>query len=471
MKEKIQISDNKIVKFVITFGGAESLLDLNKFDSTFGRRIALNVENGFYQIKRDKISTTQSKTREDVVKIKSISDFDIQYGLDLITSVIVKPKDDFFIQNKITGSNFVSFSFACTLDNIDELLINCYKESCKKEYLQKYDWMERIQEIVNNDLLINKIKEEAFKSYKNKDISKFWIAIKDVFDWENVSGFTIRQSRNHNLNYFSQDIDIEEFNKFIDKNNILIDSLDDFKKFKIDITFSADAETVSQNYWSLFDCIYCEVQLEDFNYVINGGRFYKIDASYCNKINQEFDVITPIQPYPENTKTQREDEYIKEFCDNSKDNLVNLDKVFVKFDDNVEVCDIYDKKNKAFVHIKKDGASAHLSHLYAQAKVSARILCDNSNIAKINEVYKGKRKFELEPINKNDVQIVMAIISNKKFDKTGKINLPFFSKINSILTKNEIERMGFRNVKFMFIHSTVSLKDKNKDQRVLANHL
>lgn len=65
----------------------------------------------------------------------------------------------------------------------------------------------------------------------------------------------------------------------------------------------------------------------------------------------------------------------------------------------------------------------------------------------------------------------MAIISNKKFDKTGKINLPFFSKINSILTKNEIERMGFRNVKFMFIHSTVSLKDKNKDQRVLANHL
>lgn len=77
------------------------MLDLNNFDSTFGRRIALNVENGFYQIKRDKISTTQSKTREDVVKIKNIGDFDIQYGLDLITSVIVKPKDDFLYKTKL----------------------------------------------------------------------------------------------------------------------------------------------------------------------------------------------------------------------------------------------------------------------------------------------------------------------------------------------------------------------------------
>ena len=472
-ERKIQISDEKMVKFVITFGGAESLLDLNNFDSTFGRRIALNVENGFYQIKRDKISTTQSKTREDVVKIKNIGDFDIQYGLDLITSVIVKPKDDFFIQNKITGSNFVSFSFACTLDNIDELLINCYKESCKSEYLQKYDWIERIQEVVNNDLLIDKIKEEAFKTYMNRDFSKFWIAIKDVFDWENVSGFTIRHSRNRKLAYSSQDIDIDQFTQFITNNNISIESLNDFKNFKVDITFSADSETISQDYWSLFDCIYCEVQIENSNYVINGGKFYKIDTSYCNKINQEFEALVPIQPYPENSKTQREDEYINELCNeiNYKDDLVNLDKVFVKFDDNIEICDIYDKKNKAFVHIKKDGASAHLSHLYAQAKVSARILCDNSNIAEINKVYKEKRNFELEPFNKNDVKIIMAIISNKKIDSTGKINLPFFSKINSILSKNEIERMGFTNVKFMFIHSSVPLNDKSRDQRVVANNL
>ena len=70
-------------------------------------------------------------------------------------------------------------------------------------YLQKYDWIERIQEVVNDDLLIDKIKEEAFKTYTNRDFSKFWIAIKDVFDWENVSGFTIRHSRNRKLAYSS----------------------------------------------------------------------------------------------------------------------------------------------------------------------------------------------------------------------------------------------------------------------------
>lgn len=77
----------------------------------------------------------------------------------------------------------------------------------------------------------------------------------------------------------------------------------------------------------------------------------------------------------------------------------------------------------------------------------------------------------MEPFNKNDVKIIMAIISNKKIDSTGKINLPFFSKINSIFSKNEIERMGFTNVKFMFIHSSAPLNDKSRDQRVVASNL
>lgn len=235
------------------------------------------------------------------------------------------------------------------------MLINCYKESCKSEYLQKYDWIERIQEVVNDDLLIDKIKEEAFKTYTNRDFSKFWIAIKDVFDWENVSEFTIRHSRNRKLAYSSQDIDIDQFTQFITNNNISIESLNDFKNFKVYITFSADSETISQDYWSLFDCIYCVVQIENSNYVINGGKFYKIDTSYCNKINQEFEALVPVQPYPENSKTQREDEYINELCNeiNYKDDLVNLDKVFVKFDDNIEICDIYDKKTKPLFILKK----------------------------------------------------------------------------------------------------------------------
>ena len=98
--KKIQVSEDIFKQFVITFGGAEKYLKQEYFDQTFGRRIALNLEDGFYQIKRAKISTTQAKTREDATKRKMLGDFDIEYGLDLITSVVVNPKENSFIEGK-----------------------------------------------------------------------------------------------------------------------------------------------------------------------------------------------------------------------------------------------------------------------------------------------------------------------------------------------------------------------------------
>ena len=458
--------NNKNIKFVITFGGADADIDEDFFDSYFGLKIALNVENGAYQIKREKISTTQSKTKETSTKLKKLTNFDIQPGMDLMTQIIVNPIDTFFIKSKITGSNFVSFSYPVAIDTLDDVLRRCYQESLNNTYKEKYEWFDKIKEITSDIDLIKEIKTKAFELYKEKDYTRFWLGIKDEINWEIVDYFIIRKSKSKIEDKF-EDITIEGFNEFLKKYDQNITSFDDFKNYKVDIGISNSSDAIQKDYWNITDCIYCELELNDGrNYVINGGKIYEIDKKYNKQINDEYNKLKPIEPFAENKKAQREDSYIKELCElpEYNDRLVNLDKVLIRIDNDIEFCDVYDKKENAFVHIKKDGSSAKLSHLFAQAKISARLLCDKKNVDAVKLKYKEVRNLDLPDILIKKPKIVMAIISHKKLDSTNKINLPFFSKINCLMSKSEIEQLGYKDVDFMFIHSSVPLKS-NEDQR------
>ena len=465
MIRKINVN-NKIIQFVVTFGGADIDINVDMFDSYFGLKIALNVENGAYQIKREKISTTQSKTRETSTKLKEITNFDIQPGMDLMTQIIVNPIDTFFVKSKITGSNFISFSYPVTIDTLDDVLRECYLESLNDTYKEKYGWFDKIKEITTNNDLINKIKTKAFELYKNKDYTRFWLGIKDEINWGFVDYFIIRRSKSKIAEKF-EDITIEGFNEFLKKYNIVLTKFDDFKNYKVDIGMSNSSDSIQKDYWNISDCIYCELELDDGrNYVINGGKIYEIDKDYNKQINDEYTRLKPIEPFVENKKAQREDAYIKELCELPEyhNRLVSLDKVLIKVDTDIEFCDIYDKKENAFIHIKKDSSSSILSHLFAQAKISAKLLCDKKNVDAVKVKYKEARNLDLPDISVTKPKIVMAIISHKKFDETNKINLPFFSKINCLMSKREIEQLGYKNVDFMFIHSSVPLKS-SEDQR------
>lgn len=451
--KKIQVSEDIFKQFVITFGGAEKYLKQEYFDQTFGRRIALNLEDGFYQIKRAKISTTQAKTREDATKRKMLSDFDIEYGLDLITSVVVNPKENSFIEGKITGSSFVSFSNELKLENLDSLLLNCYNESLNNEYLKKYSWIDKISEITNNPDLINKIKEKAFSMYLVSD-ENFWFGANESIRWESIESFEISYQRVRNIIYSSDDIDLEMFKA--NTQTYSITTLDDLKKFKVSIKH--DDGYLEENVWDIFSCVYCELELDGDNYVINSGRFFKIDTDYSKQVEEQYKNIKLIDSLAENTDTQKESEYIDFICKNN--NYIKLDCKCVSFETPIEICDIFDSINTRFIHIKKEASASLLSHLFSQAKISAKVMSNNKQYKIIREEIKEKADYYLPEFDFNKFEIVVAIITRKKKDNNGLIKLSFFSKINLILTIDQIRGFGYKNISVMFICSTAPLYNK-----------
>ena len=107
----------------------------------------------------------------------------------------------------------------------------------------------------------------------------------------------------------------------------------------------------------------------------------------------------------------------------------------------VEFCDLLSKANDV-IHVKKYGGSSLLSHLFAQALVSAEsFLHEEEFRKKLND--KLPEGFKLPNVDKTpsakNYPISLAIMS----DKPGALELPFFSKVSLKYAVKHLRNLGF----------------------------
>ena len=112
----------------------------------------------------------------------------------------------------------------------------------------------------------------------------------------------------------------------------------------------------------------------------------------------------------------------------------------------IEACDIFTRA-KRMIHVKNKGQSAQLSHLFSQGKVSAECFISDMDFRKqVSEITKqkfGTPVFDYTKKPRSDeFEIVYAIIDAK--DSSIEEKLPFFSKVNLMMTAQELDRMHFK---------------------------
>jgi uncharacterized protein (TIGR04141 family) len=109
--------------------------------------------------------------------------------------------------------------------------------------------------------------------------------------------------------------------------------------------------------------------------------------------------------------------------------------------DKVEFCDLFDK-NKRIIHVKRyAGASAPLSHMFAQAVVSASLLRRDSDFRQrvVEYLTSDFRDLIGEP-SPGEYEVVLAIVSTSKKDLT----IPFFSRVNLNNAWIRLQDLGYR---------------------------
>ena len=377
-------------------------------------------------------------------KATNINEFGFDLERDLIKSVTGKCNDKMFEKVNLIGGDIFSILVERDINNIEEFLIYCYKKYKEEKYKENFEWIDNIKEVKSkkekeqlDNLLIQYINEKRFEC--------IWMSIPEVINWEDISGFCYT---NDDKAY--DDIIIE---KVIEA---LKNDLSDIEQLKRKKVIMKDIEGKEIEKWSAYKCIIAEIKFNEKSYCLNNGKWYCINKDFSDKIEREYNniEISNLNFIDYNSDMKDEDDY-NEKLSNSLQNAYLIHKIGeIPFGggkgNKIELCDIMTQDNQ-LIHIKKNGGSSYLSHLFNQAAVSAELLLDANFRSKVNikmNEFKFNKEFSAD-FKPNNYTIIIGII-NSYNDERPKI--PFFSKVSLRYTINYMKNIGYN----------VQLKNINK---------
>jgi|GEM_PF-1480606 hypothetical protein len=210
----------------------------------------------------------------------------------------------------------------------------------------------------------------------------------------------------------------------------------------------SDIDGTIINRWPIHGAMLWEQQDDQDTFVLAEGRWWRIDAGYRARIDDALAEIPAAQlQHPDFDPIEEERDYNIRLADYH--DRVLLDRRMTRFtheNGTVEACDVL-TLDRQLVHVKPDATSAMLSHLYAQAVVSARLFLMLPEFREqIRIVLAGNQPFmDLIPPGRpdpRDYEVVLAIVRSG----VGPLgtDLPFFARNNLVGAVADLQLMGYR---------------------------
>lgn len=439
---KVEVKNNEFRYFAIIFGYGKNMLNDDVIEENFGLKIVLNTveKNKLRRISKVDIGKNYKQSQEQMPKESNILEFGFDFNRDLVKYVTAKSEDEEFGKAIITGGDLFSLTIDKNIENIDNFLIYCYSKYELTTYKDHFEWIDNIKE-VRDFRTIEILENEVVRQLNEGDFTNIWMGIPEFIDWGRVKGFKFTGQRDRTIIY--DDIKIEDFI------NTYIGEIENYSKIKNKSVYCIDNnnEKLTNNQWPAHKCLIGNIEINGKTYSINNGKWYNIDNDFVEMTNNNYNSIElaniDVIEYTEDTKD--ETEYNNRLADTNEDYHC-LHTITVPFGggagNNIEPCDIFFNNN--FIHIKKGGASAYLSHLFNQAYVSASAFKDTEFRNKYNEKLREKNLDEIiiENYDAKDYTVVIAIINKNSSDERP--HIPFFSKVSIDNIRRSIENMDYK---------------------------
>jgi len=411
--------------FAITFGYGKSLLLPDCYEENFGLRVVLNSvdANKLRSVDAQSLDAVPVHRRSQASVASNISDFGINIEQDLIYAATGQPKNVDF-GKQITGKDVLKITTSATLDSLPELLEKLYAAFQSDHYKQNFSWIDNLRE-VRDPGVVSKLDTILSQKISQRDFTRTWLAIPDVIDWSDFGGFKYQKPKKGEL---LDDIDWPSYLESIDQSTEA-DTTTFRKQYVLRIAESSGQDV---DHWSVYRCIYCEVEHDGRTFALNNGKWYRVDKDFLESINRVVDNIPVSELELPVYSDKSEGDYNERVYESDKDYFALMDKKMIRHGggrSQIEFCDLY-TLDKQFVHVKRYGGSSVLSHLFAQGLVSAQLFFSDEDFReKANAFLPGSHQMK-DTISKPDAnafKLVYGIASNAT---NGKLELPLFSKIN-----------------------------------------
>ena len=453
--------ENKEYIFSLVYGYGRTMLDDKYIVKNFGLRTAINLieESNIKSLNSLNISRDYIDIQRQALSYVSHSDLQVNTNADILKSISGKaPSSSIF--SSISGADNLRFSAKSDV-SLSELLkgvLNAYKSDSYKE--KGLEWIDHIQ-AVRDIKIIASLDKELIDHIKSRSSENPIIAPNKIISYLDIEGYFISgMNISHKIKEnFYDDIPSEQFWEFLSDKTEDEKILDKLKNCSLYCWTNDFAHKIS----SIYDSLFIEIDHNNEKFFINNGDWFKIESAYYGYITNKIDNIAifsnPI--VPSCAENWNEGEFNEKFAASDPNRFKLFDKKNFHLPNyghsKIEPADIITTE-KQFIHVKKGGSSANLSHLFAQGVVSAQLYKNEKKFIKeINETF-GEGYFKSD----DKIEVIYGII-DKRYDKKASEILPFFSMINLSQHYDVLSSMGIK-CQLLFIEQKVPVYNKKEEQ-------
>lgn len=422
--------------FAITFGQGRFLLKPESWEESFGLLVTLNSV-GQDQIKSiDKRTFDALSTHSKVQSSQEAApqDFGLDVEQDLVRAVVGSP-DDSGLGQRLSGMDALRACVSVDLEQLPDLLKRYQTQFHSKAYRKNFPWVDHISEVTRpsqkeelDNLLVEQIRAA--------NLERCWMAVPEIVDWASIDGFRYSLSKKNPKRH---DIHLSDFLEEVrEPATIAIKNLRQRQVYGI----GDDDRQLYQ--WSVYKCIYCELDVRDDSYLLSGGKWYRVTRDFVAEVNDSFDRVPRYSTVLPEYDDVSEREYNERVANGDTRRFALMDRKIISFaGGKFEFCDLYTRE-KDIIHVKRYGGSSIFSHLFAQGTTSAELFQTQPNIRDlVNQQLPQTHKLTdcAKRPDSREYQVVFAVVSDSA---DPDLTIPFFSRLNLRSAVRRLDGYGYR---------------------------
>ena len=431
--------------FALTFGYSHHNLKETCYEYDFGLRTTLNALDPHKIKSSDSLTPESAKRERKQMPIASeLTLFDINSDENIIkklTGCVKKEYENLF--KNITGSSSLKITSKIHAKNITTLCDKVLEIYLKEDFKITFPDIQNIVPI--KDPAIISTLNSHLLNYLSTNKTELTLTTPTIIDYDYSHIFLY--CTDHSYSETFDDIYISDYLKHLNDNEIIISSIEQLKSHKLIIQ---DENGNKRSSHSIFKCLLFDCEYKKSHYHLCEGEWYKINKNYINKLEHALSKIFIVDTVFSECNSQNEGDFNLHIA-KINTGYVCLDKknIAPKGQTQIEPCDLltFKDNNIQLIHVKFGTHSSTLSHLFNQGLNSAEILRENE-IAKDNLKNLVDTKFH-NTIDAGNYSVLFGIITSKN-PSNGSRNLPIFSRISLMRTKNALKRMNI-NASVVFI--------------------
>ncbi len=455
--EVLLASENRM--FALCFGQGHHALADDAIQRGFGLRVVLNSvsRSALRTLDSASLDTTVMQRRVQASRDSDLSAFDLDANRNLLRLASGTPKSGEFA-NALTGKDVLHFRAAVSPDKLLEHCEKALRLYRATDYKTDFSFIDFVQP-VGERLLSDRLDALAFgdlKSLVDGRPSDLHLAIPDILapdDSLEIGYFGTGLPPGTKTPY--GELAIEDYIAELRRGKFSqILGMSDIKEsHEVRVISNGEGDKAYRR--KIYSCFVHEVKLKNDIFVLFDGQWFLISRDYYKEIDNAYNAL--LKPaFLASTKATNERALIAELEGDPR--LISMDqtKVSPKGVSNaaIEPCDFL-SQSKQLIHLKDGHSSAPMSHLWNQGLVSAEAFVSDEVFrkgfrreAKKREAKFGKQGFtklipdgRSKPVPSN-YTVVFGVMRHR-YAASGKLGLPFFSKVALRAVADRIGRMGF----------------------------